>query len=939
MSQNTGTLVTSTLRPNDSLDPIAVIFSNEAKGGHHSYITYASLLADQASYPNRFDFGMLATVYADPTASNNNTYILQYNYASTASSDPNNWVQYSNIPQINTSEWQNSVISRTSSIPSIINNGDRYLITGIIGGTSTDIKSYNWNGHVDNIATYDNRVNFWNFTFPREGMTVRVDNENDVLYKYIGIYASGGTWIKEYVNQVYSLTASSTDGINFTANANLVGYYKPSVFYTRFLTSSVGHNMYFNINNIGSASVVKIIGNTLQPSLSNGDFNTSIEYQLIWDGSQFQVPFNSSITNIGNPEVGNTYSGGVYNWNTSPSFTPSTSIGTAIDRFNKILAGLVPSPSPVLTNMQPIVGFSGRLTFPISPSLVNNFNPATPSVPSGYGSVGIDGLFSSNGNRIGILAATTSSNRNLTISGIINLNSSGTSSGIPYYQNSFADANHGYLYLVVNGLTISTATLSNLGSIDTTFGLTQPGFILSAATASKFATGAEFEIYYGRTGSYYIPNTSYLGPYSYTSSIGLTANQFGFTRGYNYVKIIQDTTTNIINVPGIDFVIDDNPTNITITSNSISSTIGPSYYTLSGIKYYNYIQTTYTTNINNGYGSIYADGNAITITDYSNSLSTNASPATNLADVYQSFPTLSSNPSNFSSFQITPYVKTWNVSGPNLRRINDSIAFYIKQVNKPAVNNGYFSFNTSSGGGSNITGLVFDNMIGQLSVGYTEYFREESFRLAYIIGYPYDNTNQISNNPYNPTASLATVNTNDLQIYNNALQYPTINFSTIGSSTLTNLNYGISSANYSGLSGNRYYYRWFYFSGYGANYNFTLNFTASNTTIVPLTTALSGNNIHVEVKLPFFGSSSGPYGGITGWLDAATTLNTGTYPNPINGAGCMSSTLPILGGYNIQIGWSGTNIGSGGSNGYLLMRISAPSSWSGNIRQITVTPF
>jgi hypothetical protein len=38
----------------------------------------------------------------------------------------------------------------------------------------------------------------------------------------------------------------------------------------------------------------------------------------------------------------------------------------------------------------------------------------------------------------------------------------------PNYTNSFSDANKGFLYLVVNGLTVSTATLSNLSAINTT---------------------------------------------------------------------------------------------------------------------------------------------------------------------------------------------------------------------------------------------------------------------------------------------------------------------------------------------------------------------------------------------------------------------------------------------------------------------------------------
>ena len=36
MAQNTGTLITAAIRPNDSLDLIASAFANEIKGGLHS---------------------------------------------------------------------------------------------------------------------------------------------------------------------------------------------------------------------------------------------------------------------------------------------------------------------------------------------------------------------------------------------------------------------------------------------------------------------------------------------------------------------------------------------------------------------------------------------------------------------------------------------------------------------------------------------------------------------------------------------------------------------------------------------------------------------------------------------------------------------------------------------------------------------------------------
>jgi hypothetical protein len=65
MSQNIGTLITAPIRPNDSLDPIAVAFGNEIKGGHHAY---ATLDERNSIIDARRDWGMLVTIYNDGTA-------------------------------------------------------------------------------------------------------------------------------------------------------------------------------------------------------------------------------------------------------------------------------------------------------------------------------------------------------------------------------------------------------------------------------------------------------------------------------------------------------------------------------------------------------------------------------------------------------------------------------------------------------------------------------------------------------------------------------------------------------------------------------------------------------------------------------------------------------------------------------------------------------
>jgi hypothetical protein len=234
-------------------------------------------------------------------------------------------------------------------------------------------------------------------------------------------------------------------------------------------------------------------------------------------------------------------------------------------------------------------------------------------------------------------------------------------------------------------------------------------------------------------------------------------------------------------------------------------------------------------------------------------------------------------------------------------------------------------------------------MIGQPSSGNIEYFREESYRLQSSLA-TYNNVNQIMNNPYSSTASLSTTYTNELQIYNGGLRYPTINFSTIGSS-ITNKNFGIASTNYLGLTGERKYTRYFSFSSPGAFYKFGIKITGS-ASIQPLSTSLfnGSNQIQVEIKLPFNDSISGTYGGLTGWLDTATNLNlTGT---PTNNSGCLDGSISgntaiVNSTYYIQLAWLGVTTIPNlfASGGYFLMRITAADGWTGYITEIEVIPY
>ena len=86
MAQNTGTLVTAAIRPNDDADQIASALASEIKGGHHSCMT---LTMRDAIISARREWGMLATVTQD--GSNNDTYQLTYGYADTNIDNNANW--------------------------------------------------------------------------------------------------------------------------------------------------------------------------------------------------------------------------------------------------------------------------------------------------------------------------------------------------------------------------------------------------------------------------------------------------------------------------------------------------------------------------------------------------------------------------------------------------------------------------------------------------------------------------------------------------------------------------------------------------------------------------------------------------------------------------------------------------------------------------------
>lgn len=289
MSKNVGTLVGAAIRPIDSADLISTAWDNEIRGGHHAY---ATLSERDSIIIQRRSWGMLCTVYND--GSNNGTYQLKYGYANTTITDNSNWIPFAGGGGSGGSEyWLNPVISVRTAEPSSPSNGDRY-IAGLNGGvTLTGTKWSTYTGGY--VVQWNTTLNDWDKTSPKNGYTVRVQGEDDSFYRYEGTYSTGN-WIKEYDNQVMSMTASSGNGYTYTSSLyNLTSYEKNQIYLTTFTTKNTSTSVTLNINGLGAKTVKKQTSNGLEDPIIN-ELNTTSIYTLIYDGTYFRVnkPFSNA---------------------------------------------------------------------------------------------------------------------------------------------------------------------------------------------------------------------------------------------------------------------------------------------------------------------------------------------------------------------------------------------------------------------------------------------------------------------------------------------------------------------------------------------------------------------------------------------------------------------------------------------------------------------
>ena len=654
---------------------------------------------------------------------------------------------------------------------------------------------------------------------------------------------------------------------------------------------------------LGALQVADGSGGFLSGSLIAGS-NITID-----DDGSGNFTFNSTGggSTIGDAEDGD-YTDGLF-----VDFEPTTLIGTAIDRFNEVLLALAPSPAPVLDDINTAdVGFDARLSFGAS----NDQSSETPAYFSVADSAGIGSavdagevyartnLDESTGNkRLGIFTTLRD------INGHLNEDVESNSQGggfVNFPANSFGDADQGTIFLEVNGSNIASASLtdpavgagdSGSGTDDSHVNANGSGFLnLSLATTGTFSNGNGFETFKHRTGEYIVKPADQRQGWNYARVkhvIGST------TTNTNYIEWVNDTSTDVITAAG----------------NSIEFEGSGSIH-LSGVEYFKSGSVTYKVRVNNAYKYIYRDSDFIRF---------NEDSTPNLASAEHSFTDLTKADHPFGSGDTQDKVLHLTASDAITPSafLNGSVECSI------SVDHPKDSKDLSAGGLSSTSGILIFNQ-STTSTNTVENFNFENFR---IISGSYNTQNDVTlpANEWDSEVFITASNgghSNGLQFYGGELRAPT-NTTNGGDfrddsdgGSLNNAPSG--NPNYSGqTSGQRTFYRWFQNKDGVTHYDMSINIAGSST-IVPNTTALNASRIRVFVKIP----------DVTGWMDAARPFVLDSYQDN-DGAYIDNRWLNFtntLGSTNYL------NFGNVGvaDDDYVVLRIEADSSWTGNVSQITV---
>lgn len=588
----------------------------------------------------------------------------------------------------------------------------------------------------------------------------------------------------------------------------------------------------------------------------------------------------SAVSSLTTNEIG-TAEDGDYTDGLFVDFVPTTTIGTAVDRFNEVLKQLAPSPAPNLSNIgyTTSLGVAGKVSFGASNVIATYFNVST---ADGDSALDINGTFTSASSlaiRKGIYTAGVNKAGELA-SNV----AAGTGTPTPAYPaKAFGNADQGTLQLWINGALSHQVDLSTFGS-GSSLNANGSGFTsLSAATDVSFPSGSPFTLFKYRTGQW-------------------IANSLDQRNGHNYIQVkhVVGATTYTTNFFG--WVNDIDVTATFFASENLYALSMSGSKFISGVQYNTGGTASYDITISNLHRNTYSSSASA----ISHGASTNLSiPSTALGTIV----------AHTDSEIVTAKTAT----------VNASRILGVGMTAKTLADRTVQSDLTSTG--ATITGLLVDNVTDD-ATSTNETINGEKFRVpsnrsltdtsGFTIGGAglWTSTNSLTTGPAGYLDGLL--------VYNGALYYPSSasvvnsgNFSTVANGPGGN-------PNYSTASGTRTYWRYFFFSS--ATQNFVMNVSSSGCSFISVATPLgsSNGNVHVELLAPNTTSN----GVSVEFKDAVTAYTTD------NAIGCFAATY----GPTIPTNW-GLTLGTKStatSGSVIIIRITVGNGWTGTISNINV---
>lgn len=598
---------------------------------------------------------------------------------------------------------------------------------------------------------------------------------------------------------------------------------------------------------------------------------------LVTDGSG-NLSFSTLETDlIGTPEDG-TYTDGLFT-----DFTGTTKIGTVVDRFNEVLKALAPPPAPSLSLISYATanGANGNLSFGSSNTIAGYSNVGT---DIGGFALDVNSGFNVGSRLKGIYAPTA-------ISGVI---AGGTSAhAYAYPASSFGDANQGTLRLDVNGTIVHTVDLSSFSS-GSSLNAKGSGFSLSAATSVKFQDGSPLDLFKYRTGSW---------------SVAVLDQR----NGWNYLRVSHQVSPSLTRVTNyFEWLNDAETTVVTFSGSALRDlTLTGSRY-LSGVRYYTGGSALYDISFQNAYKNT-----------YNSSSSAISHPTTFNCSVVDA-----SLPSTTDQNKVVNIVGKQVVISPESqnRILGGDISVSTRVLR--TVQNAATSSLTSGG-----WKILLDNNTS-LATALIEDFEGEGYRQKSSLN--------IQSLSYGPGVNSGPANwdsteplSDGLLVYQGALQYPLQGLSggdfrntADGNPNGPTLPGGYSgNPNYSSMSGEKVYLR--YFNTGNAKQNFILNITSTQTNFVAASNRgnLTGNNVTLEILAPNLTVDDA---GQVEWKDCVTPY---TIDSDIGAYGATyGSSIPT--NWGVTLGTKST----ANSAFTVVVRITASQSWVGKISHITLSP-